>query len=63
MYLLVNSSVTSELIIVVITAVISRVRVMDTASDVVQEDIPTSKRKININTRRKLILGKCYIVL
>ena len=38
MYLLVNSSVTSELIIVVITAVISRVRVMDTASDV--EEIP-----------------------
>ena len=52
MYLLVNSSVTNELIIVVITAVISRVRVMDTASDVVQEDIPISKRKININTRR-----------
>ena len=35
---LVNSSVTNELIIVVITSVISRVRVMDTASDVVQED-------------------------
>ena len=45
MYLLVNSSVTNELIIVVITAVISRVKVMDTASDVVQEDIPTSKKE------------------
>ena len=46
MYLLVNSSVTNEIIIVVITAVISRVRVMDTASDVVQEDLRTSRRRL-----------------
>ena len=46
MYLLVNSSVTNELIIVLITAVSSRVRVMDTASDVVQENLPKSRRRL-----------------
>ena len=46
MYLLVNSSVTNELIIVLITAVSSRVRVMDTVSDVVQENLPKSRRRL-----------------
>ena len=46
MHLLVNSRVTNELIIIVTTAVISRVKVMDTASDVVQEDLPTSRRRL-----------------